>query len=1172
MALGNHRSSNKRPAGSSEKRRAKLQSVQKRNALLESLESRHLMAGPQLIGVQPDVGDLLLPGQNNVRNVAPRELVFRFDDSQVIDESTLAGIRVTRSGGDGTFGQPSATTDFASANRSGTTIVGGAEVLLLGADPDLEVRFTVNQTLPLGAAPQFPTVQIGTRQSVGVPAVPTVVTAAVAPGTTVKQLIDAINSAPALTSVMSAQLRGGMGSSVVLADPATTSIGPILLNSNRDIQMTPGAALVSESPNDNEVTLRFADALPDDVYKIEVFGFDDPTRGIVGLRNSNGASGQGEFLVPRTAGARKEELNLTLDLGPRVEAVVPQPLVRGADGRLSQRRNEVVVYFNDDNLFIENDANGNPTQRSAENPRFYSLILTNESVSNLDDQTIQPSKVIYNPQADTATLVFDQDLANLFGGLAGADTLRLRIGTAESLPLAPAPVNLGGRVASVNLTGTSASLVLETREEGRPVTVNFVTGMVAGVAAAGNTVTVTLAGGETLANVVTLLQGNAQAAAMLNVTVNGASATLVNPALLPLSANLLEIGGTFDTASSIGTFTGGPIVSRQINSAIDPQGFEFELIGGNDDPGHREFSGITSANRDQHINSDYGADVVRGVTTVPYNFKANYVAGRTNAISDRQKDRVREALDLWGQQLGIQFVETASRGLTFARGDLTALPFSADRYVRNDLSFAVQVDSRIAQPNFDLGTTDATLVLDGLRSWNDRYGEDFFRTTMAGIGFLLGLEGAPELPANTLMSLSSLFLSGNTSTYLSNVGSQRLEPVFPGNADIIHGQYLYRPEANDVDLYRFNVALDGPNKRGELSVETFAERLGTSSLLDTTVTLYKQVQASLETDFSLNRGVKLRLQANAAGLRGNRVSLQFVVTPNGPSAPQVTINPADPNAIVVYTSNPGDVSFQQLADAINNHPGASGLVTASLINGDGVDPATVKLTNFAEDTVPLLLTGGRVEAIAWNDDYYSEDSFLKADLANGTYYIAVASQGNDNFNPVEANSGNGGKTQGDYQLLVKFRPQVDETDVIRDLDGNNFATASTLRLPGSPLDGDSDGVQGGVYDFWFQTRPLNRRLVVSGGDRLSSGQTIEITDARGIIRRFELTTSGVAGPNRIPVTFSPSDSGATVAAALRTAIATAVCKWVSMSLATSLSLSAIWPTPMLWRITSEPLR
>ncbi len=69
----------------------------------ESLEERMLLAvdGPQLISIQPDVGDVLREGV--VRNVAPRELTLVFNESQQIDSTSLDGIRITRAGFDGSF-------------------------------------------------------------------------------------------------------------------------------------------------------------------------------------------------------------------------------------------------------------------------------------------------------------------------------------------------------------------------------------------------------------------------------------------------------------------------------------------------------------------------------------------------------------------------------------------------------------------------------------------------------------------------------------------------------------------------------------------------------------------------------------------------------------------------------------------------------------------------------------------------------------------------------------------------------------------------------------------------------------------------------------------------------------------------------------------------------------
>ena len=209
--------------GNRNERSSRKNSTQKkRRNILEKLESRQLLAGPQLIGIQPNVGDLIVNGSD--LDTAPRVLTLRFDEDQLIDPNTLAGVQVTRAGDDG------------------------------------------------------------------------------------------------------------------------------LLGTNDDVQLVPGLVSVGD-PNQNEVLVRFAETLPDDKYKLEVFGFDDAGLGIVGLRNQNG-----ELFQPRGAGQRVEATEFDLKLGTLIESVVPQPVVRLSDGSLVQNRNEIVVYFNEDPLFVEDDS------------------------------------------------------------------------------------------------------------------------------------------------------------------------------------------------------------------------------------------------------------------------------------------------------------------------------------------------------------------------------------------------------------------------------------------------------------------------------------------------------------------------------------------------------------------------------------------------------------------------------------------------------------------------------------------------------------------------------------------------------------------------------------------------------------------------------------------------
>ncbi|MEZ6091636.1 MAG: hypothetical protein R3C05_27200 [Pirellulaceae bacterium] len=631
-----------------------------------------MAVGPQLIGIQPNSGDLITDG--SVRNVSPQELIFRFDENQIIDQGTLDAIRIVRSGNDGSFDLPVGTSDFGSVYRAPTSTAsdlrGGVDIQLTGLDSNQPMRVTVtrNDAMSAGAAPVF---TVGAAVSGVIP-----VSITLAPQTTARQLVTALNDSPNLGTIMQAQLKGGHRDSILMLDPAVNTLPTIDVSSTGDERLIPTFLEVGSAPRQNEVIARFSNKLPDDDYRIEVFGFDDPALGIVGLRNLLPAFGEGSvsqipfptrsvstpgvtippanffgprtttinfetlpngqalpngvpitnqfaglgvtfgfsstaanqsttifddtangnadpisgtnslfttgsgsppvvrvdfddailgelptsvglvfsdgpqnvpftvnaydsagrvvetatintadnspastntaedtfigfqhangisrieytvanltsggvigfeidnlqfgdtpadgvgtgpnplvsglLLEPRNEGARKEVVDFTLDLGAQVSAVVPQPVVRLPDGSLNQRRNEIVVYFNDDDLFVENLADGSPSDRSAENPRFYTLIYTEDSASNRDDTEIPPSRVVYNPAADTATLIFDSDLSDLVGGKGGIGTFRLRVGTAEAIPLAPQRVELGSAVAASDLDSEGASIL-----------------------------------------------------------------------------------------------------------------------------------------------------------------------------------------------------------------------------------------------------------------------------------------------------------------------------------------------------------------------------------------------------------------------------------------------------------------------------------------------------------------------------------------------------------------------------------------------------------------------------------------------------------------------------------------------------------------------------------------
>ena len=64
-----------------------------------------------------------------------------------------------------------------------------------------------------------------------------------------------------------------------------------------------------------------------------------------------------------------------------------------------------------------------------------------------------------------------------------------------------------------------------------------------------------------------------------------------------------------------------------------------------------------------------------------------------------------------------------------------------------------------------------------------------------------------------------------------------VEPVFPTNDVLVGAQHTQRPDSIDVDLYQFEIS---GAQAGLFTAEILAERLGTSSLLDSVLRVYKE--------------------------------------------------------------------------------------------------------------------------------------------------------------------------------------------------------------------------------------------------------------------------------------------------------------------------------------------
>ncbi|MBM3969998.1 MAG: hypothetical protein FJ302_09060, partial [Planctomycetes bacterium] len=85
------------------------------------------------------------------------------------------------------------------------------------------------------------------------------------------------------------------------------------------------------------------------------------------------------------------------------------------------------------------------------------------------------------------------------------------------------------------------------------------------------------------------------------------------------------------------------------------------------------------------------------------------------------------------------------------------------------------------------------------------------------------------------------------------------------------------------------------------------------------------------------------------------------------------------------------------------------------------------LSNGLLDSVLRLYklnTDGTRTQIAQNDDYFSADSYLNLTLDAGTYFVGVSSTGNNDYDPTISDTGFGGTSDGNYRLKLNFTTET----------------------------------------------------------------------------------------------------------------------------------------------------
>ena len=801
----------------------------------ENLETRSLLTAPTLVAIRPNVGDILIEGET--RNVAPRELTLQFNPGQLISSTNLgSAIQVTRGGTDRILngvGDVPVTIGFVGiGDHPEEVVVRFAENL-----PDDVYRITLKGTGPTPLKNQGNEVF---NNGVDLNRTFRLDLGAVVEGVVPQPVLRVKN----INVVNVAQIADG--------DKLTITVGSATkvfeFNSTGSIGAGSDYALTFASGN---------------------------SAATVATQIRTKISGAG---LGVTVGGAGSQITLTGDsfTATVVKSLATPAGVTVADGGLVQRKNQVIVHFNEDDL----------DPALAQTVSFYRLINTAGTLATADDSLLVPSAVVYDAINNTAVLTFASDLPNAtyalrIGSNSEQETLAgaIDIGTVLQNSFSTTGF-IGGALGNkdvdlykFNLTAPRPVTLTVTPASGTDLVLRVFDNTGAEVFVAdlnGNggveTLSPSLAAGTFYLGISS--KGNAaytagnSASSTTGTTTGSYSLSVASAtAFVPTDGN-----SSFGSATDLGSLG---TASQVVNSQIESQNIPLPpYAGGNDEPGHRDIPA------ESHIGSSGTTPAVPGaVSVVQFNFADVYGSDPQgnilhNAITENQKQRAREIFELWSKKTGMVVQETAGSGIQIITGDLRA---KAPMMPPNAASGLGGGGFALMNANIDWGKSE--------------YGGAWFGVALHEIGHAIGLDHAYDL--------ISVMGEGE-----AGAATPR-EPIFPTDHDIVHIQRLYQPDGTDIDMYQFNL----PTK-GKFSADILAERQ--VSTLDSVLRLYD----------------------------------------------------------------------------------ASG------------------------------------KLLSQNDNYFSGDSFVGLDLEAGTYFIAVSSTGNDVYDPNIPDSGYGGTTDGVYQLRLNFEPEA----------------------------------------------------------------------------------------------------------------------------------------------------
>ncbi|MEZ6132565.1 MAG: hypothetical protein R3C59_28195 [Planctomycetaceae bacterium] len=615
----------------------------------EDLEVRSLLTSPELVAISPNFGSFVNDGSE--LTTSPRELNFQFSPGQVLDELSLGAIQITGAGFDGTFGDgneiPIQGGFVGLTDRPDTVVFRFAQALpddtyridILGSGPnplqnvdgeafsdgnDLSLNFSVN----LGAQVQ-----------------------AVVPQPVIRQQIVTISSVASLMDGDTVTISNGLISRTFEFEDVTGGPG----------NGTGGNTTVTFTSGDSTATV--AGTLATAINAAFAGGLTATPNG--NLVTLNGSDFDPEVqVVTTTAGA-----------------------VANTAGGIQQRRETIIVYFNEDTL----------DGTSAQTSDFYRLINTSGTLAAGDDTVTLPNSVVYDAVNHRAVLTF----ASIPNG-----TFRLKIGSRDE--------------------------VIPPR-------------------------------------------------------------TVMNVAPGPADDN-----SSFATRTVVGALTDG---GATITSQIEPQLVSLPPSpGGLDEPGHRD---IPIGDELHSAIPGFPVNPPSAIPTRRYyfpDFYGNDPEGNPlfNQITEAQKERIREIYELYSNWFGFEVEETSNSGTAVIVGD-------------------IRQGSAISFPP-SVSTGGGSVILSAFNGagQSDDFGGSLFNTALHEIGHSIGLGHAFDVPS----------VMGNGA-----IG----EDQYPTYADIIHGRGLYPLDSTDIDLYEFDIT-----EEGLFTAEIVAERLTATSQLNSALRLYRE--------------------------------------------------------------------------------------------------------------------------------------------------------------------------------------------------------------------------------------------------------------------------------------------------------------------------------------------